>query len=243
VNIYQPEPTRNPLRPPLQSPVRRVPSYLGEGVGNWLFYNGAGDKLLDFSGNENHGTINGPKWTDENIASWALDFDGVDDYVTVPNNPSLEPQRLTCSLWVKYSTHQDWGRAVEGGNHTDNHGYGVLKTNTAGSMKAEVRDGTNIYYTTNDIGTNLDDGAWHHICSTYDGTDLKIYTDATLQDMISPGITISYGADPTRIGAQVNDPSDDNFAGVMKQILLFERALTESEVTDLYEKTKPLYVG
>ena len=91
-----------------------VPSRIGDRglVANWLFYNGAGDTLYDYSGKGNHGNINGAKWTDKEQAGWALDFDGVDDYVNIPDDRSLRIEGgLSISFWL-YSQQDDisdWG--------------------------------------------------------------------------------------------------------------------------------------
>jgi len=107
---YQPHPKWKPLRSPQRKPIKVVPSGIGdEGiVANYLFYYlEGGDHLHDFSPYDNHGTLTSsntdrPTWVDGRYG-WALDFDGVDDYAKVPDDPSLD---LTTSVmvmaWVKY---------------------------------------------------------------------------------------------------------------------------------------------
>jgi len=87
-NWYSPQPKQKPKRLPRRRPIKTVPSGLGdEGiVGNWLFYYlRGGDHLHDFSPYDNHGTLNGPVWKDGRYG-WALEFDGVDDYVDCGDN-------------------------------------------------------------------------------------------------------------------------------------------------------------
>ena len=52
----------------------------------YLFYEGSGTVLHDTSGNGNHGTIYGTTWTQLSNGKWALYFDGVDDYVSIPKD-------------------------------------------------------------------------------------------------------------------------------------------------------------
>ena len=65
-------------------------------VAHWKFDEGTGNLLMDSSGNENHGTLEGPTW-----ASGGLLFDGVDDAVRVPKNASLDDLRpMTAVVWM-----------------------------------------------------------------------------------------------------------------------------------------------
>jgi len=54
---------------------------------------------LILSGYNNAGTlVNGPTWTGQG----ELSFDGIDDYVDIANNPSLDmTTELTVTLWMK----------------------------------------------------------------------------------------------------------------------------------------------
>ena len=69
-------------------------------VGMWLFDEGKGDVAKDSSGNQNDGTLkNGPKWVTGKSGT-ALEFDGIDDYVEIPDSASLRVQSFTLSAWI-----------------------------------------------------------------------------------------------------------------------------------------------
>ena len=56
-------------------------------VGWWWFDDGVGTTAADSSGYKNNGTLtNGPMWVAGKFGK-AMQFDGVDDYVTVPHKP------------------------------------------------------------------------------------------------------------------------------------------------------------
>jgi hypothetical protein len=56
---------------------------------------------FDSSGNENNGTIFGAKYV-EGIFGEALKFDGLDDYVDIPNSDSLQfDDEITIEAWIK----------------------------------------------------------------------------------------------------------------------------------------------
>ncbi|MCK4624993.1 MAG: hypothetical protein KAV00_06770, partial [Phycisphaerae bacterium] len=68
----------------------------------WKFDEAKGDRLLDTSGNGNHGTIHGATWTKGRVGG-GLRFDGVDDYVEVPKSASLNSanEEVTLMCWIK----------------------------------------------------------------------------------------------------------------------------------------------
>ncbi|MDH4240213.1 MAG: hypothetical protein OEW48_11680 [Phycisphaerae bacterium] len=70
-------------------------------VAYWKFDDGQGTTANDSAG-RNNGTVHGAEWTAGRFNN-ALSFDGVDDYVEVPDDPSLRFMRsssFTISAWV-----------------------------------------------------------------------------------------------------------------------------------------------
>src|SRR3989344_8078451 len=60
----------------------------------------SGTVINDSSGNNNNGTAqNGPAWSAGKYGS-ALNFDGIDDSVNIPNSPSLNPTNISVSAWI-----------------------------------------------------------------------------------------------------------------------------------------------
>ena len=76
-------------------------------VGAWGFDETAGTTTGDTSGNGNTGTLNGPVRTTAGRFGSALDFDGVNDWVTVTDSASL---RLTSGM-----TLEGWAYPTGGG--------------------------------------------------------------------------------------------------------------------------------
>ena len=77
-------------------------STLGIVVGMWHFDTGSGTIAYDSSGRDNHGNLYyGPQWT-PGINGTSLIYDGIDDYVEVPDNPSLDIiDEITMEAWMK----------------------------------------------------------------------------------------------------------------------------------------------
>ena len=87
-----------------------ITSYLTDGlVGHWTFNGQDMDwasttaEALDRSGNSNNGNVIGAKAVIGKVGQ-GLEFDGVDDYVDVPDADSLDATSVTLSAWVKSGT-------------------------------------------------------------------------------------------------------------------------------------------
>ena len=75
-------------------------------LAHWTFDEGSGNVIGDFSSHDKNGTVYGASWT-KGAVSGALDFDGIDDYVQIPDYFSLPPSHLaslgegSISVWFK----------------------------------------------------------------------------------------------------------------------------------------------
>ena len=80
-------------------------------------------------------------------------------------------------------------------------------------------------------------GEWHHVVGTYDGEEMKIYVDGKLEatSSVQSG-QINY---PDRvffsIGAYKDDNEDFVHKGMLDEVRLYDRALTEKEVLNNME--------
>ena len=96
-------------------------------VGWWKLDDGSGDTAVDSSDYGNNGTLNGgPQWVPGRLGG-ALQLDGVDDFVVVPNAESLTADNeVTVMLW--------WNAEVAGNGAGG--AYGGLVTKGTGSIRA-----------------------------------------------------------------------------------------------------------
>jgi hypothetical protein len=96
-----------------------------------------------------------------------------------------------------------------------------------------IKNGATTY--TVDSSVSVNDGNWHHMASTYDGTTMRVYVDG-----VQTGSGTSFSGNlPTeagnvRIGADYNITPSGFFRGSMDDVYVYNRALTASEVQKLY---------
>lgn len=182
-----------------------APAGAGAGArlgGLWLIDEGAGQVVRDRSGNGNHGTLGSASSADSNDPSWipgafrktsALRFGG-DDFVTVPDSPSLESARITVGAVVRASASPGSYRyiASKGAIQCLAASYG-LYTGADGGLIFYISNGSSFTLSPN-AGTTIWDGRWHIVAGTFDGATVRLYVDGSEVGTGSPStLTTKYG--------------------------------------------------
>jgi hypothetical protein len=207
-------------------------------VGWWKFDEGSGPIAVDSAGT-NDGTVSGATWTAGQIDD-ALSFDGLDDYVDIPYDSSLDinaSQGITLSVWIKLnsypdSTHQGpiFGLFDSAGAGTKN--YLAIGKSVYGNVIAWDQwppSGGSI----NSIKPDLD--TWFHVAVVEDSTYRAIYINGSLD--ISDNISELYQGntpDTIRIGNRA-DSSPFYFDGTIDEVRIYDRALFANEIQELYQ--------
>jgi len=206
---------------------------------------GSGSTAIDSTLFHNNGDIYGATWTSGKFGDYALEFDGVDDYVALPMSyNSTNIGSFSVSAWVKIPTDGgDWSIV-----DFDRSEY---YTATAG-IPSDSYNGEGDYvgfHTTNSTGTTSDmwsnskvrDETWHHIAWVYDASIGKkyIYIDGVLDNTqevedVGTGVT-RYGflGDGSEASTFNGSRNEVYFKGTMDEVRIYEQALTQQEIEDL----------
>ncbi|RLG35030.1 hypothetical protein DRN98_01835, partial [Methanosarcinales archaeon] len=201
--------------------------------GWWKLDAGSGTTATDSSGNDNHGTIHGATWS-----SGYLHFDGSNDYVSIPDNDSLEPQdAITLAAWVKWecdpSTGHSWANIIS--KYGDNQ-Y-LLQHNVNNQyFEVAVRTDTGRSYTWS--STEPQQGVWYHVTGVYDGSDVIIYVNGTQENSRGRTGNITTSSSPVNLGRRAWS-GDRYFNGVIYDARIYCRALTPSEIQALASSPPP----
>jgi hypothetical protein len=196
-------------------------------VGYWHFDEGSGSIAYDSSEQGNNGTIYGATWTSGKVGG-ALEFDGIDDFVEVLDDPSLDiTDEITIEAWVKP-------------NNVD--GYHTIVSKYWGTgYYLRIDPGRTISFAAS--GTLQTEagivpiGSWSHIVGVSDGTYAKIYFNGQLVksgQIAFPSGHIDTNDYPLRIGAFPVEGSLP-FNGTIDEIRILNRTLSAEEIKEDYE--------
>lgn len=214
---------------PASLPYLRIPEYIPQKnlVGFWPFFKRRGT-LLDYSGEGNDGTINGATWTwNPDKSKPVLSFDGSDDYVDLPNYPTLSS--FTICYWAKMSS-------------------------GAKTFKLDANQGTRLEFDAYYAGAldfaTREAGSWTHLQVSPSGITGELHHFAVVwkDDTNKEGFFDGSSYNSTTPGTQDDIDGDDTIAcpsGLVpagfdgSEFLLFNRTLSASEIANIYEKTRP----
>jgi N-acetylneuraminic acid mutarotase len=200
-------------------------------VGWWKFDETSGTVAYDSSGNGNDGTLtNGPTWATGKIGG-ALSFDGVDDYVQIPNMQSFFSNAASFTTWVKvtdFSTSNNQGLA-EFGSSSHNLHYQFHDDNTIYMNILRSSDRVN------QISPITEISEWHLLSITsINGGDWVMYQNFSeakrvLAQNLSLPSSQSFGR------SRQFSTSFRYLQGLLDDIRVYDRALSANEVQALYQ--------
>ena len=188
----------------------------------------------------------GPACLGGELDTSALVFDGVDDYVTMGEAPSLALAELTVEAWVRRE-----GRGREAGT-----GVGGLRLVPIVAKGRGERDGTNVDcnyafgFFGDVLGADFEDmasganhpvvgvtavpyGEWHHVAASFDGTAWRLYVDGRLD--AEQTVSATPRADSIQhfgIGTMLNSTGVAVGAlhGAVDEVRVWDHARTEAQI-------------
>lgn len=192
----------------------------------WKFNENQGGTANDNQSN-NHGTIHQAVWQ-KGIHQSGLKFNGLSSNIEIPNSSSLNinENAMSVSLWFSWDMNQQ-GAFIY---HLTKY---VLRINAQGRITFAVYTPTwkEAVTTWQD---RIIDNEWHHLAATYDGSEIKIFIDGVLKATSPASGNLNHRVSNVQIGSQA---SINYFAGTLDEVMLFDRALNQSEVLQLMQNT------
>jgi hypothetical protein len=194
-------------------------------------YPGTGTAWNDLVGNNNGTLINGPTFNSGNKGS--IVFDGVDDYVEVPNFNIANT--ITVDVWVKKTSGDSWQGWLGNWNTTGNGDSWLLTQNDSNRASFYIMH-------TNNVGDNIVDtsgiivgNVWYNYTGTFSNLTLSLYKNgslvnskSTLQNTIyQNSLKIWYGRFSTFY-----------LNGQLSNGKVYNRALSATEIAQNFNNTK-----
>ena len=187
---------------------------------------GEGTTAHDTSGHGNHGTLYGPTWVDGYYGK-ALSFDGVNDYVGVPNSLSLNitGNKISIECRFKVTTFKDYARLVAKETYGVARQYFVLLDNVKRIYWLVVIGGSSYY---SPKSSPLSAGVWYHYVAVYDGSKIRGYLNGV---EITPATSITGNISSTTENVYIGkEGSGANFHGLIDEVRIYNQALTSEEI-------------
>ncbi len=219
-------------------------------VGLWHFDENTGSIAGDASGSGNSGTfMNGPLWTANGRFGYGIDFDGTDDYITVPdldNSLDADPTTgvITMEAWLyPHQIGSNTYRAFLSKRDapiTTAVNYSLYLNNTNGAISFYNGTFPAGFYISNVIPPV---NQWSYIVVSLDAAEgmLRFYRNGEIQDSIS-GVSFGPVNDAELTIGTSRTPSGDRcFDGVMDDVRITTRLLTADEVEQNYRLNRDIF--
>lgn len=165
----------------------------------------------------------------------AFTFDGDNDFVSVPDDPSLNLAAFTLEAWIEaaelLSPAVGFIAVKSGTFGLQGYEFGVY--NPTGQLRLTLNGalgGADLI-----AGPDVIDGQPHHVAASYDGARLRLYVDGRLVGCHANSEIVQYGvASPLYIGRRPELTFDGDWNGLIDELSLYSRALCATEIAAIY---------
>ena len=199
----------------------------------------AGTTMTDSSGNGYHGVYVNPTFgqagallADADTAG-SLNFAGATKYMHIPA-AALQGaySALSIELWMNTTQAAgDYVSLVERGNATANGGFGLLLTTSPYAINWNIFTSTGIK-NLQSVASGLNNGQWHYIVGTWDGSTLRVYIDGTLSNSGATTGTLGALALSPHFGVRVGGTL--SYTGSLDEVAFYTSALSATQIAQRY---------
>jgi hypothetical protein len=217
-------------------------------AGNYLSYPRSGTTWSNMSNSSNSGTfINGPTFITGDTTS--IQFDGSNDYVSAGNGKTLNNMTFQMSVKVNSNAggYKAFGGAV-GGSSDYNTGFNIdmQGNSTVSFSKCSIEGGfLTVGGGTNFMTSSVPFGTWKNICFTVSPTYIQFYLDGVKQfgtNRLNNGSS-TIGMNSLVIGARPYSLPNTSINANIRDVIIYDRALSDSEVVQNFETSRKNNVG
>jgi hypothetical protein len=205
-------------------------------VGHWKLDEGSGTTAHDSSGNGNDGTlINGPTWVDGKLGK-ALSFDGIDDYVEIPDSPELkldESKGLTIMLWLYRTSYPQYDNVLVSKQSASGWVEYQLDLVDTGDLEFRTYSDDNVVIGSVSVP---DANEWYHVAYVMNGTQWDFYVNGTLENSGTTPYDLYVSDNNVTIGKDFGFFTAA-FNGTIDDVEIYSRALSAGEIWAEYARS------
>ncbi|MEO8148300.1 MAG: LamG-like jellyroll fold domain-containing protein, partial [Bacteroidia bacterium] len=161
-----------------------------------------------------------------------LDFDGVDDYVSVANGSQLiaGSSSITITGWF-YDNMLSYGKGMIGYRATAGEFY-LLELNT-GAVECRFKNSAGTTYDVAPVNFTIIPQQWQHFAMVLGSNSLKLYVNGNLVGTKATTGTISSTTIPFTIGKSILSGQNFVYSGRVDEVSVWNKALTQTEIQDM----------
>ncbi len=217
---------------------------LPQTLNHWKLDETEGSYANDYSRQSREGElINFPPWVEGQFGT-ALDFDGIDDVVSVPTDSTLDLcEAGTVACWVnvhKYSKNAGFIHKGDIRNPLDE-AYTLQFWGPKGHFCFSFVTSNRGRKTVNSK-QKLNLNQWYHVAGTFDESIVKLYIDGVVVDSLANNSSkIRKSEGNLNIGSQYRMPNPSKYFldGILDEVLVIKQALSQEEILQLMENVMP----
>lgn len=192
----------------------------------------------DLSSNGNNGQNNGAFLTSDrfNNSNKAYSFNGSNSSILVPHSTSLQPTGgLTLSAWVQLNSLNNTSSILYKGPDTSAGCYSLRYEPAFRTLDFQINffdyiPGPRITVSST---ASLTTYTWYNVIGTFDGSYMKIYLNGYVEGTVNVSNSLGSNYEGMVIG---NSFEGNGFNGTLDDIRIYNRALNESEIQQLYHE-------
>ena len=221
----------------------QVPSYVPTDglVGYWPFNGNANDE----SGNGNNGVVNGAALAIDRFGNIdkSYSFDGISNYISINNSSSLNiiGTQITLSFWLYSNNNPNDAnyKGISKGGYDVGSGYEFMYRNSLSGDDGviSITGGTGIQAC--DVGYNMNAafGQWIHLAVTLNNGVASFYVNGVYQVGNNLNQISQFVSNNSELLFGKRNPLNSNAGflnGKLDDIGIWNRALTQQEITNMY---------
>jgi len=175
------------------------------------------------------------------VSTSALYFDGRDDYIRVEDNPSLDLQNsFTIAAWIYLEEYVGWASLVTKGDKPNINNYAIQQSEALDPVyrtdfgKLRFSGCARLAAPLPESETVLSLKTWHFVAVTFDGLQIRFYTDGRLDGSSAVQGPLCTNDKPLYIG--VDFPlTTEYWNGAIDELRIWNATLPESLIQEMMQ--------
>ncbi|MEL7530473.1 MAG: LamG-like jellyroll fold domain-containing protein [Bacteroidota bacterium] len=163
-----------------------------------------------------------------------INFDGLNDYVNIPNTPALNTPNITIEAWIKADSYgpNPWSNSIvnKEGWASGNQGY-AFRCGQGGRLSFNIGH-NGVWYETVSAAV-MTTNKWYHVAGTYDGLAVRIFVNGIQVGVTNHVGAITNGIYDVKIGQLAFTGGGNRlFDGQIDEVRIWDQALTPATMQD-----------